>query len=239
VKTRRIFLILAIFFIVQANGVPGPFYGNGFSYGMPCAFADEAAVLPQDANPGNSANPQDAAPVMSDIHDIRPPEPAGFDSRTLLYPLAGLVIIALLVLGFFLWKRRKRPLNTRIAPSLPPEKTALMALDELSDVEQIEGKVFYFRLSAIMRRYIGERFGINAPEMTTEELLPKMEQMNVERDLLKSLKNMLYSGDMIKFAGTSAAVNRMESDLAFARKFVGATTATGAEPPDSDTPAHS
>ena len=62
-------------------------------------------------------------------------------------------------------------------------------------------KTFYFRLSAIMRYYIEERFGLRAPERTTEEFLAEISNADVfntgQRNYLKSF---LKASDIVKFA---------------------------------------
>ncbi|GBC60095.1 hypothetical protein DENIS_1039 [Desulfonema ishimotonii] len=161
---------------------------------------------------------------MADIHDIRPPEPAGFDPAILWYLAGAVAALAFLAGLFYGWKRRKRSPRMTVTPALPPETEAINGLNALSDVQAIDGKDFYFRLSAILRRYIAGRYGINAPEMTTEELLPKLDKAGPERSLLQSLKSLFHTADPVKFAGQYAVTGQMESDLVFARKFVEQTT---------------
>ena len=120
------------------------------------------------AVPGQAA-PDTPAP-MTDIHDIHPPVPVGFDAPWLmpvLLTLAGVVILAALV---WWWRRRRKQKKIEtIVPELPPDMIANKALEEIGDVRGQDGKAFYFRLSAILRQYIWGRFGVGAPEMTTEE----------------------------------------------------------------------
>jgi hypothetical protein len=176
----------------------------------PCpAASDQAQVAPGATGAG----------VMTDIHDIRDIRAPGPDLRPLAYGLAALAAAALAALLAFLWKRRRR-LKGGVAPSLPPEAVALSALDELSDVGGIEGRLFYFRLSAVLRRYLHERFGIPAPEMTTEELLAEMDHPEIGRDRAASLARFFSDATPITYAGRPAAVDRMQKDLDFARGFV-------------------
>ncbi|MEZ4524555.1 MAG: DUF4381 family protein [Desulfobacterales bacterium] len=170
----------------------------------------------------------DAAP-MTDIHDIKPPEPAGFDPMILWYVL-GAVLILVLLLGIIYWFRhRKKRVKAMTVPSLPPHEAALLALNELSDVENMEGKNFYFRISAIVRHYLEGRFGINAPEMTTEELLPCIDRLEMDRDLHRPLKNLFQAADPVKFAGMHAVAKSMQEHLLFAIKLVKETAQEAGE----------
>ena len=181
--------------------------------------------------PGQTA-PDMPAP-MTDIHDIHPPVPVGFDAPWLipvLLTLAGVVILAALV---WWWRRRRKQKKIEtIVPELPPEMIANQALAEIGDVRGQDGKAFYFRLSAILRQYILGRFGVGAPEMTTEEFLPCIARLPVDRELARQLKQLCRAMDPVKFGGVSTMEKQMESDLFFVRGFVRQTT------PDSvaDTP---
>jgi len=186
----------------------------------------KASPPPVPAQPGTS---DDAVP-MTDIHDIKPPESAGFDPVILWYVLAAIAILAVLAGIIYWFTHRKKRVKAMTVPSLPPHEAALLALNELSDVENMEGKTFYFRLSAIVRHYLEGRFGINAPEMTTEELLPRIDRLEMDRNLHKSLKNLFQSADPVKFAGAFAVAKNMQEHLLFAIKLVKETSQeTGAQ----------
>lgn len=169
--------------------------------------------------PGQNPAKTDAD-AMTDIHDIRPLRAPGPDLRPLLYGLAALLAAALTAVAVYLWKRRRRRLKGGVAPGLPPDAAALSALDELADVDGIDGRLFYFRLSAVLRRYFYERYGIPAPEMTTEELFPEIDRLGVDRDRAASLKQLFLDAEPVKYAGRFAAVDRMKQDLDFARIFI-------------------
>ena len=88
----------------------------------------------------------------------------------------------------------------------------------------MDGKTFYFRLSAIVRQYVSGRFGVGAVEMTTEEFLPCIDRLNTEGDLARRLKQLCRAMDPVKFGGAVAMEKQMEEDLLFAREFVRKTT---------------
>jgi len=163
---------------------------------------------------------------MSDIHDIKPPEKIGYDLKWLYYLLSGILIAVLLMGIFFFFKYRKKKITEKQMIMLSPDELALKLLDELPDTDNIEGKRFYFNLSAILRNYIQGRYKINAPEMTTEELIPKIDTFGLDRELNQQLRALLHSADPVKFAGVPTVQNKMRNDLLFVIDFVKKTRET-------------
>lgn len=176
------------------------------------------------AGPLAAAEPSGPAP-MTDIHDILGPVPVGMDAPWLVPVLLALAAAAVLAAAWWLWKKRKkaRAIET-IVPELPPEMTAMRALGDISNVRGLDGKVFYFRLSAILRQYVLGRFAVGAPEMTTEEFLPCIDGLHVDKDLARRLKGLCRAMDPVKFGAQTAVEQQMEADLSFAREFVKKTT---------------
>jgi hypothetical protein len=173
-----------------------------------------------------SASPHAPAP-MADIHDIQPPVSVGIEAAWLVPVLSVLAAAAVLAVGWWFWKKRNkgRTIET-IVPELPPEMTAMQALDQISDVRRLDGKTFYFRLSAILRQYVFGRYAVGAPEMTTEEFMPCIDRINMDHHLAQRLRSLCRAMDPVKFGGETAVEKQMETDLLFAREFVRKTTQT-------------
>jgi hypothetical protein len=175
--------------------------------------------------PAAGASATRGAAPMTDIHDILAPVPVGFYAPWLIPALLILAAALLLAALGWLWKKRKkgRGIET-IIPELPPEMTALQALDGISDVRRQDGQAFYFQLSAILRQYIFARFTVGAPEMTTEEFLPCIEGLPIDNDLARGLRQLCRAMDPVKFGGQTVTEKQMEADLLFGREFVRQTT---------------
>ncbi len=188
---------------------------------------ENAAGVNEDETPpenaGQETDGEKNVVEMKDIHDIKPPVGIGIDPKPYYYVL-GTILILVAIAGLIAWLlKRKRKSKERAFIQLPPDEIALNLLDELIEVEKFDGKEFYFRLSAILRNYIGGRYGFNAPEMTTEELMPMIDKLDADRKLLKGLKDLMLSSDPIKFAGLYTVENKMKGDLKFVRNFVNQT----------------
>jgi cbb3-type cytochrome oxidase subunit 3 len=193
-------------------------FGLGTAAVQPAA-SDKAAPLP------HQGQPQEQSLEMTDIHDIKPPLPVALVRNWIFYTIAAVLFLCLAAAGWWLWqkKRKGRHIETAEAP-LPPEVTARRMLGQLTDIRHMGGREFYFRLSLIIRRYIYERYAVGAPEMTSEEFLPRIDGLSLEQKLQIQLQELIRRSDPIKFAGVSAMERQMQDDLDFAYRFVDQTT---------------
>ena len=157
-----------------------------------------------------------------DIKDIRPPVP---------YP--GLnpwiyVLIAAVAAGagfLFWWKRRRKREFLPAAPQ--PHEIALSALRELMAEDLIakgEAKLFYLRVSGILRHYIEGRFGLHAPESTTEEFLRDLGRDHTFNGRQKELlRQFLEHCDMVKFAEYEPAGKEIDETINACAQFIAET----------------
>ncbi len=118
------------------------------------------------------------------------------------------ILVALIAAGLTWWliKRRKKPERAapaKQAPKEPPYELALKALKQL-EAEKLwqnnEVKLYYTRLTDILRAYFEQQFGLSAMEQTTDELLQHIKhvtQLNQQRD---NIQYILTTGDLAKFA---------------------------------------
>ena len=169
------------------------------------------SVLPQDAD---VKAPRDIAPVVELVPPVLPPWP------WIVAALLGLAGIAGL---FWWWRRRAR----RPAPPPPPRPAHELALEALQGlqrdnfIEQQAIEPFYVRLSFILRQYIEWRFGLRAPEQTTEEFLAAALASGglvaAHRQLLSSF---LQQCDLVKFARHEPTRDDMQQAFDSAKAFV-------------------
>jgi len=198
-------------------------------------IAQEAVSETRKGMPGVQQQvPDEHQSVMTDIFDIKGPEAFGVDPVYFRYALYALILILILVFiaaGIIYLKKRKKKIE-EITAHIAPDTAAYKLLDELVGLEIPDVKEFYFRLSLILRDYIHGRYHIDAPEMTTEELLPRITEINLGNEIHHQLKTFFYSSDPIKFADLTADSHKMKNDLFFVRNFVKETTPMQPQPDD-------
>lgn len=118
-----------------------------------------------------------------------------------------LVLIGLLVVGAgvlaYLIMSKKVVIKLPAKKPIPPYKKARMALDEVRVGrmwEKGQDKAYYTRLTYIMRNYMFGRYGINAMELTTNQILDALKELNLPEDMMVRLKNLFVTADFVKFA---------------------------------------
>lgn len=135
---------------------------------------------------------------------------------------AGSVLLAALA-GFLFWRKRRAKARFDEAPPLPHE-VAYRELDKLLAEDLIrkgQAKLFYLRVSNILRRYIEERFGLRAPERTTEEFLVDLRGSDeLERRHQDLLKTFLEHCDLVKFAGHRPSDEEIERTVHTCKQFI-------------------
>jgi hypothetical protein len=163
---------------------------------------------------------------MADIHDIKPIiVPKALPLTPIWIAAAALVLIVLFALGRHFWHKRRGPGKIpTLTPELPPEENARLALNALESERLADGRRFYFRLSEILRRYLFERYGIGAPEMTPEELQPLVARLDLPAGQRGALNRFWSHSEPVKFAGKAAIEVEMAADLEQVRRFVALTT---------------
>jgi len=137
---------------------------------------------------------------QTDIKEVVPP--VDLPTPWWVYLLVAVVAAGAAVAGYLLWKRHRAARECKPAPL--PHQVALAELKKLMAEDLIakgQAKLFYLRLSAILRHYIEDRFSLRAPERTTEEFLADLRGSRVLTAPQKQLlKDFLEHCDMVKFA---------------------------------------
>ncbi|MFC2129914.1 hypothetical protein ACFLSQ_00620 [Bacteroidota bacterium] len=141
-----------------------------------------------------------------DIKDIKGPleEPVSF-WEYLIYIVIALAVIALIVFGYYYWKKRKIKGTSDLDydPNIPPHVLALEALKQLESEKLWQSghvKKYYIRLTDIVRIYMKRQFHINAMEMITPEIISAMREYGFNQDIFDNMTDVFITADFAKFA---------------------------------------
>ena len=168
------------------------------------------------------ASPADREPVTGD-YEVNPRR----DLPPLSWKLVGIVagalaLVALVVVCLLLVIKAIAAKVREIKMS--PIQRAMVELDRLLR-KGLPGrgryKDFYVELTMVVRRYVQRKYGIRAPNMTTEEFLHELAQSGRQNaDQSKTLTEFLESADLVKFAGLEATPEMADAATGKARGYL-------------------
>lgn len=145
---------------------------------------------------------------------------------------AGALALAALLVW---WIRRRRRRAAPPAPRvvIPPDLTALTELERIEAMGLVargEFKTFYTMVVDVVRRYLEARFGVQALDRTTGEILHDLERSGKRVERLDSLLN---EADLVKFAKYEPQAAAANAAIETARAIVVATTPRVSPPAES------
>ncbi|MBI5507131.1 MAG: hypothetical protein HY903_00130 [Deltaproteobacteria bacterium] len=177
-------------------------------------FIEVKSVLPKDGE-------------AKDIRDLKPLAP--LPRARWPYVAGSAALVAALVIGLALWWRRRHR-KALVVPPPPPHEVAYAALDLLrqTDFSRPEAvRQYYYGLSEILRTYVEGRFTLNATDLTTEEILPRLTELpQLPAAERVTLKEFLFATDAVKYTTREPTKTDIEQAYEKALAFVEATALT-------------
>lgn len=141
--------------------------------------------------------------------------------------IAGLLVFAVIVFFvYWLKKRKKAEPIFRLRPqiSIPPHEKALIELEKLKGKKLWQnGKIkdYHTELTEIIRKYIEERFGVMAMEMTSDEIIDLLSDgIGISESSIDRLVRIFTTADLVKFAKSQPLPSEHELSMEEAFSFV-------------------
>lgn len=122
------------------------------------------------------------------------------------YILAGIVLLALIIAAIIFWRKYKKQKPAVELRPKPKDPAHIWARKELKKLEEEklwqnnEVKLYYSRMTDILRMYLEYRYGWLALESTTEEIEAEIGQYHLKEKAKESLLAILRTADLVKFA---------------------------------------
>ena len=142
-----------------------------------------------------------------------------------------LSILMLLLCGSFYYLlmrlRQNKPIviSFRIVKRVPAHEKALSEINVIKQqrTENHESqKEYYTRLTDTLREYIVNRFGFNAMEMTSGEIIQRLQDAG-DPKMIDELKQLFRTADLVKFAKYETLINENDANLVNAINFIDQT----------------
>ena len=160
--------------------------------------------------------------------------PFQWSDWSLLFWLSTLLLL-LMAVGYYFYLRLRdnKPIITRIriVKRLLPHQKAMKEIEQIraDKMQNSENaKEYYTKLTDTLRKYIEDRYGFNAMEMTSSEIIERLEQAlsadtQTAETMKAELRQLFTTADLVKFAKYSTMINENDANLVSAIDFINQT----------------
>lgn len=149
------------------------------------------------------------------------------DWKGIVYSVVVCLLMAALIV-YLIWRiRTGKPIFrlVRHKKHIPAHQVALDQIQKIKDERTWateDSKEYYTQLTDTLRTYIQDRYGFNAMEMTSEEIIGKLtEEKDSKR--LDELRDIFRTADLVKFAKWTTQINENDAALMSALWYVNDT----------------
>ena len=141
----------------------------------------------------------------------------------------SVLMLVLLSVAYYLYLRLRdnKPIisHIRIVKRLLPHQKAMKEIEQIKADKMVSSensKEYYTKLTDTLRKYIEERYGFNAMEMTSSEIIEKL-MASQDQKALDELRQLFTTADLVKFAKYSTLINENDANLVNAIDFINQT----------------
>ena len=141
----------------------------------------------------------------------------------------SVLMLVLLAVTYYLYLRLRdnKPIikTIRIVKRLLPHQKAMKEIEQIKADKMVNSensKEYYTKLTDTLRKYIEERYGFNAMEMTSSEIIEKLTATQDE-NAISELRQLFLTADLVKFAKYSTLINENDRNLVNAIDFINQT----------------
>ena len=141
----------------------------------------------------------------------------------------SILLLLLVALTYYLYVRLRagKPIIThiKIVKRLLPHQKAMKEIEQIKADKMViseNQKEYYTKLTDTLRRYIEERYGFSAMEMTSSEIIGRLMAAGDQQSLTE-LSQLFMTADLVKFAKYSTMINENDQNLVNAIDFINQT----------------
>ena len=138
-----------------------------------------------------------------------------------------LLLLTAVVLWLYMRLRANKPIIARIkvVKRLLPHQKAMEEIEQIKADKMVTAenpKEYYTKLTDTLRKYIEERYGFSAMEMTSSEIIERLMSTG-DQQSLDELRQLFMTADLVKFAKYSTMINENDANLVSAIDFINQT----------------
>ena len=143
-----------------------------------------------------------------------------------------LSLLMIIICGAMVYLRNRLKKNKpiiariRIVKRVPAHEKALSEINDIkhhhTSASQETQKEYYTQLTNTLRAYIVSRFGFNAMEMTSGEIIERL-RASGDQKMIDELRMLFSTADLVKFAKYEIPMNENDANLVNAINFIDQT----------------
>lgn len=143
-----------------------------------------------------------------------------------------LSLLMIIICGAMIYLRNRLKKNKpiiariRIVKRVPAHEKALREINDIkhhhTSASQETQKEYYTQLTNTLRAYIVSRFGFNAMEMTSGEIIERL-RASGDQKMIDELRMLFSTADLVKFAKYEIPMNENDANLVNAINFIDQT----------------
>ena len=147
---------------------------------------------------------------------------------SLSFWLSVLLLVLIALCGYlYLRLRDNKPVisHIKIVKRLLPHQKAMKEIEQSKADRMVaseNAKEYYTKLTDTLRKYIEERYGFSAMEMTSSEIIERLTAAG-DQQSLDELRQLFTTADLVKFAKYSTMINENDANLVSAIDFINQT----------------
>lgn len=116
--------------------------------------------------------------------------------------------------------------KVKVEKKLPAHTLAMQEIERIKKEKTLDKdsdvKKYYTELTDIIREYIKDRFGFNAQEMTSAEIIDELRRSD-DKTAINELRDLLQTSDLVKFAKYYPEMRENDVNLMKAVEFINVT----------------
>ena len=140
----------------------------------------------------------------------------------------SILMLVMMAVCYYLYLRLRdnKPIiaHIKIVKRLLPHQKAMKEIEQIKADKMVSSdnqKEYYTKLTDTLRKYIEERYGFSAMEMTSTEIIERL--MQTDQQSLEELRQLFTTADLVKFAKYSTMINENDANLVNAIDFINQT----------------
>lgn len=154
--------------------------------------------------------------------------------KTLAVSISVGLLLTLLAV-YIIWKKRQHRTDKKVRSAFEVASERLSRLEKKGLPDAAQADTWYVELSSIVRTYIEDRYGLKAPELTTEEFIRAVgKSESIAKEHRPLLNQFLERCDRVKFAGYRPGTNESAEAIASAARFLEETRILPVSQQDSE-----